>query len=356
MNDWIDVPLRRTVAYLSPVSAAQRSMILSGPSDRDTHRRYFDELTALREIEVGGRAPRRAQIGGPARVVFWNAERLRHIDAICDSLISVNPDVALICEIDRGMARTQNTDRLRDLSERFGYTYAYAVEFVELGLGDLNEQRVHAGSSNDRGLHGAAIFSDTTLVSPFLIRIDSRGDWFDGSRHEPRVGGTIALGAYVTVAGVSMMMVNVHLESHGDPAERANDMERLLRIIESCDGHTPVLLGGDFNTSTGSYADRWSDRAAWLNLLQREPGRLIRPEAYEPLFACAARFGYEWQSCNVANVSTQRFPVDDDRPRMKLDWFFTRDLVASDPQIVAALRPDGLPSSDHDALAVTVAA
>jgi endonuclease/exonuclease/phosphatase family metal-dependent hydrolase len=271
-------------------------------------------------------------------------------------LSSIAPDVALVCEIDRGMARTENSDRLRDLAERLGCTYAYAVEFVELGLGDLNEQRIHAGASNDQGLHGAAIFSDATLASPFLIRIDARGDWFDGSRHEPRVGGTIALGAYVTVAGVPVMMINVHLESHGDPAERASDMERLLTIIDGYDDHTPILLGGDFNTSTGSHVERWSDRAAWVNRLQGEPDRLTRPQAYEPLFACAARFGYEWRSCNVASVPTQRFPVDDDRPRMKLDWFFTRSLFASDPQIVAALRPDGLPSSDHDALVVAVAA
>ena len=356
MSDWIDTRLRQTVRQLTPVSAARRATILAGPSDRATHRRHFDELAALREIEVGGQAPRRDRIDGPARVVFWNTERLRHIDAISNSLTSITPDVALLCEIDRGMARTENTDRLRDLAERLGYAYAYAVEFIELGLGDLNEQRIHAGSTNDRGFHGAAIFSDASLVNPFLIRIDARGDWFDGSRHEPRVGGTIAVGAYVTVASVSVMMVNVHLESHGDPAERANDMERLLTIIDGCSDHTPVLLGGDFNTSTGSYADKWSNRAAWLDRLQREPDRLVRPESYEPLFACAARFGYEWRNCNVANVSTQRFPVDDDRPRMKLDWFFTRNLLASDPQIVQALRPNGLPSSDHDGLVVTVSA
>lgn len=106
------------------------------------------------------------------------------------------------------------------------------MEFVELDPGDVNEQATHAGEVNADGLHGAAILSDVALGRPFLIRIDRRGDWFGLSRHEPRVGGRIALGAMVDVAGVSVAMVNVHLESHGDPDARAGDMARLLAQVE----------------------------------------------------------------------------------------------------------------------------
>jgi hypothetical protein len=55
-------------------------------------------------------------------------------------------------------------------------------------------------------------------------------------------------------------------------------------------------------------------------------------------------------------VPTQRFAeAEGRRPLAKLDWFFTRGLAASDPRIVPALRADGSPSSDHDALVVTIA-
>jgi endonuclease/exonuclease/phosphatase family metal-dependent hydrolase len=355
MNDWINAPIEQKVMRLTQVPAERRSAILAGDRDRATHRRHFDGIAALREIETGGKASRRHAIDGPTRVVFWNVERLRHIDAIVESLRSLRADVSLLCEVDRGMARTGNADRVAEIAERLDQAFVYAVEFVELGLGDRNEQHLHTGETNALGLHGAALLSDIELARPFLVRIEARGDWFDGSRHEPRVGGTIALGAVVRVEGTEAVMVNVHLESHGEPAERADDMAHMLTVIEDYARGMPVLLGGDFNTSTGSYADRWSNRTAWLQKLRREPERLTRPEAFEPLFACAARFGYEWQTCNVMGVATQRFGADDERPRAKLDWFFTRGLKASEPRIIPALRSDGRPSSDHDALVVTIA-
>ena len=49
---------------------------------------------------------------GSARLVFWNVERLRHLDAIAGHLQDHTPDVILLSEVDRGMARTGNTDRI----------------------------------------------------------------------------------------------------------------------------------------------------------------------------------------------------------------------------------------------------
>ena len=81
----------------------------------------------------------------------------------------------------------------------------------------------------------------------------------------------------------------------------------------------------------------------------------VHTTATEPLFQVLADAGYEWGACNVPDVPTTRYAVSAlSRPLTKLDWFFTRDLVATDPKIIPALRPDGQPSSDHDALAVTV--
>jgi endonuclease/exonuclease/phosphatase family metal-dependent hydrolase len=197
--------------------------------------------------------------------------------------------------------------------------------------------------------------SDVRLRRPFLIRIDARGGWFDGARDEPRVGGTIALGAQVIVDGIATTMVSVHLESHEDPESRAADTRRLLALIDRYDLQAPAILGGDFNTSTASFAERWNDRAAWLRRLAQEPRRLAAPEPHEPLFAALAEAGYDWRACNVPNGPTQRFSEAEGRPPLaKLDWFFTRGLTATDPRIIPALQPDGSPSSDHDALAVTI--
>src|SRR6185437_1144384 len=107
--------------------------------------------------------PRRDEVEGAARVAFWNVERLRHIDAITETLKAAAPDVTILCEVDRGMARTQNTDRIVDLAGRLDQPYIYAVEFVELGLGDVHEQADHAGETNAEDFHGAALLSDVTM-------------------------------------------------------------------------------------------------------------------------------------------------------------------------------------------------
>jgi len=355
-SDWIDAPLETVAKRLTEVPLAERQDILSGPKDLATHRRHFDHIAALRQIEAGGNPPARVAISGPARILFWNVERLRHIDAIAATVRAEAPDIALLCEIDRGLARSGNGDPMAEFATRLGQGFVYAVEFVELGLGDLQEQATHAGQNNRLGFHGAAIVSDVRLRRPFLIRIDARGGWFDGTRHEPRVGGRIALGAQVIVDGLATTMVNVHLESHEDPEARAADIRRLLALVDRYDPQAPVILGGDFNTSTASFSERWSDRAAWLRRLAQEPQRLTAPEPFEPLFSVLGEAGYDWHACNLPDVPTQRFAeAEGRRPLAKLDWFFTRGLVARDPRIVPALRADGDPSSDHDALVVTIA-
>jgi len=354
-GDWTDQPRENTVGRLTEVPLNERLAARAGARDRATHRHLFDRFPALREVEIGGPPPRRDGNDGPARILCWNVERLRHHAAIAATLRAEAADLALLSEIDRGMARSGNRDCIADLSAELGQPYAYAVEFVELDLGDPQEKRDHAGQVNQDGLHGAALIGDVALRRPFLIRIDTRGDWFDGSRHEPRVGGTIALGAQITVAGVAVTVVSVHLESHGDPEERAGDTQRLLRLLDAYDPKAPVLLGGDFNTSGATAADRRDGKRPWLERMRQQPELLTRPQRIEPLFDVLAAAGYDAEACNVPDVPTTRYAgARATHPRTKLDWFFTRGLDARDPKIIPAVRPDGSPSSDHDALAVTI--
>ncbi|HEY4200392.1 MAG TPA: endonuclease/exonuclease/phosphatase family protein [Devosiaceae bacterium] len=352
MNSWNEGVLTEVVGRLTPVPLDERTAILSGPIGNENHRGHFDRLPALRQIEQAG-APRRQGIEGAARVVFWNVERLRHIDAITETLKGLNPDVTLLCEIDRGMARTHNADPIVDLAARLDQSYLYALEFVELGLGDLNEQRDHAGELNAEGFHGAAVLSAVEMQQPFLIRLDGRGKWFDGAFNERRVGGTIALGAKIDVGGTPVTMVSVHLESHCDPETRAADMRSMLQRIDSFAAGEPVILGGDFNSSTTS-PDQRRDRPAYQALIDSDPSRLTAPEPFEPLFRVAEDYGFDWHTSNVMGVPTQRFVAGTDRRNHKLDWFFTRGLAASEAAIIPALRDDGSPSSDHECLAVTI--
>jgi endonuclease/exonuclease/phosphatase family metal-dependent hydrolase len=352
-NDWTDQAVEQVVDRLTEVPLAQRNAILVGPKDHATHTRLFDEIEAFRQIEAGGAAARRAGIPGAARVMFWNTERLRALDGIEATVLAEQADICLLSEVDRGMARSGNLDCLAAFAARMGWGYLYGLEVVELGLGSPKEVDALAGQSNTLGFHGGALATDVDLRRPFLCRIERAGGWFDGSRKEPRVGGTIALGAQVLIGGSMVTVIEAHLDNYATPAGRADEVRQLLRHIGSYDPEAPVLIGGDFNTSSSTIEERWGDRAAWLRRVEREPDLLLRPEKYEPLFELMAEAGFDWQRCNVAAKPT--FPSGEETwPRAKLDWFFTRGLETRDPGIISGVDPDGRINSDHDAVTVTV--
>lgn len=296
-------PARR-VEQLTPVLAPLRE----GPFTHTRHDVAFDNLPVLREIEKAGPVPKRDRLPGAARLLFWNVERLRHLDAFASHIETDQPDVILLSEVDRGMARTGNTDRIALLSERRGLSYLFGVEFIELDLGDIHEQRDHAGEVNSDGLHGAAILADVALHVPCLIRLERRGNCYGLDRHEPRIGGTIALLASVPIGAKMVLMANVHLENHQTPQSRAGDMQTLLDLIEGISPQGRVVMGGDFNTSTGSNGERHGDPAGWAAWLGADPLRLLRPEPHEPLFAAAAALGYDWKACNLPDQPTTRYP------------------------------------------------
>ena len=144
------------------------------------------------------------------------------------------------------------------------------------------------------------------------------------------------------------------IESHGDPAQRGVQTKRLLDAIDAYAPAQPVVVGGDFNTST---LDR-----AWARGNGEKPtlpvARVLDPTPYEPLFETMREYRYDWSSCNAEGIATQRTRPDGTPkpPLGKLDWFFARDVAASDASTLAAVDADGEAISDHDILMVTVAA
>jgi endonuclease/exonuclease/phosphatase family metal-dependent hydrolase len=69
----------------------------------------------------------------------------------------------------------------------------------------------------------------------------------------------------------------------------------------------------------------------------------------------AAR-GFDWRACNVADAPTQRlWAPDPGRVLGKIDWIFTRGLVARGPAVLPATYAGGATASDHEGLFVEVA-
>jgi endonuclease/exonuclease/phosphatase family metal-dependent hydrolase len=339
------------VADLPRVSRAAREAMLRLPSNTATHRDLLDEVAALRSVEArGARAAKRTW---PLRIAYWNAQRFHHFDAGCALIRRIAPDILLLGELDIGMARTSQRHCLREAATALEQNYIFGTEFLELGLGDEAEQRRHAGSHNEIGFHGNGILSTLALESPLLIRLETDGDWFDGRHGERRVGGRCAVAASVTMGARRIALVSVHLESHSDPALRAEQMRRLFDAIDRFEPAQPVVIGGDLNTSTFAHAAtvQESDRQG---AIREDPRRLIEPERYEPLFEIARARGYEWTAANAVGP-TERDPASEPTMLGHIDWLLVRGLNVSEPAIIPAVDERGDMISDHEMIEATFA-
>lgn len=343
---------RETCARLPTVDLELRRTIAAGPGDLDTHDRQLEEIAALRLTELVPPAVA-TEPSDLVRVLFWNAERGRHLGGVAALLAGQGAGVNLLCELDHGMARSSQRHTARDLAERLGQGYAFAVEFLELGLGDRNERARHAGADNAQGFHGSAIVSPHALRDPLLIRLERDGHWFDGGRGERRVGGRIAQAATLSVGGTDVVFAVVHFESHSDPDHRASQMRTLLLALDDYAPGTPAIIGGDFNTATAP-REVLKRPGAREELLEEDPDRLLHPMPHEPLFAIAREAGYDWTGCNDGRPTQRLRPDQPRRPLGRIDWFFARFLSVSDPATIPAVDAGGGTISDHDALVVTV--
>lgn len=342
-------------ALAAPTIEHRRVMAAERPG-AEAHAALYAETASLHAVEMRQPDTLPKDIDHPAVVAFWNVERLPKVDSVARLLTEAKVDIALLCEVDVGMARTGQLHTIRETTARLGGGYAFGVEYVELGLGDERERATFAGQTNAAGLHGAGIIARSRMRRPAVMRLDSTGAWFDPEFGERRVGGRIAVAAQVKLRGRWVTFVSTHLESHTDPDDRADKTRRLIALVCAYDGTAPIVIGGDFNTSTASRAER-EDRKAWRATLDANPARVLEPQTYEPLFRSLVDAGFDWSRANVPRASTERpHPRDrDDTPLGKIDWFFTRNIAVSNPRVVPAVAPNGSVIADHDLLLLEVA-
>lgn len=342
-SEW--VPLVDAQALLEPASGTALTMATPSlvtatvddlhdpvlPAAGADHRQAVADAGCFAVVEVGG-APTEPR-PGPLRVLAANLERGNQLDAWVDLFQQAEADVILASEADGGMARSGNRYVARELADRLGMQFAFAVEFVELGLGGPEERdALPPDARNEFGVHGGAILSRVGLERPTAVRLELDGDvWYHADSDEPRVGGRIALVATVG----DLVVVAPHLESHRGPSQRARQLADLLDLVDDHAAGRPVVVGGDLNTHTMDFSG------------QEDVGddfpddRFVDPIRWEPLFAEAERRGYAWADANPPGVTHHQ--------GAKLDWFLTRGVRVSDPTLIPA------PMSDHDVIAVTAA-
>lgn len=337
--------LRRVVPALAPPPEAERAAAVAERGDRPAHDGFAVAWSCLNEME---------QVDPPAPpppaselvVAAWNLERCKHVEASAEQVRLAGVDVLLATELDAGMARSGQRHATRDLGAHLGFGHVFAVEFVELGLGDEQETLDHAGQRNVGGLHGNAILSRWPLEAPAVIPLDVGGEWFvtaPKGDDQLRVGGRMAVAARIAAAGGPLTLAAVHYESESDAEGRARQTARLLHGLDALYGDGPAIVGGDLNTK--GFRDAGLEARATL----------ADPASVEPAFALFAERGFDWRACNAGEPTTRRprgAPAG--APLQTLDWLFVRGVEAADPFVRPALSIAGDDLSDHELIGVRI--
>ncbi|MBB5703960.1 endonuclease/exonuclease/phosphatase family metal-dependent hydrolase [Ochrobactrum daejeonense] len=297
----------------------------------DEHDRLAAKLPALASIEVNRIPDDRTITRETLLVAAWNAERLKYREASAERIQATGADIVLLSEADIGMARSGNRHTVADLARDLGMSYAYGVEFVEMGLGDSREREWHRNEANAVGFHGNAILTRLPMLDVTLIRLDDGGVWWsDAMDGQGRFGYRMAIAARLQTEAGSLAAVAAHLESKSDATDRARQTARLLEAVDRFAGDLPVVIGGDFNT----------------NAL---PEQCRDPLGFEPLFNVLAEHGYDWERANDFALTQRTRPDGTPTPPFaRLDWLFTRNIGASNPRTIAAIDETNAAISDHE--------
>lgn len=335
--------IRQTCPAYPPIAAVELEEARQAPATKRAHDLIAARIPALHTIQLSP-CPSPEPARSTLRIAAWNAERCKYDRPSRRLLESVGADVTLLTEIDVGMARSDNRHTVRDLAEPLRQGFAFAVEFVELGLGDEREMRWHAGERNTLSLHGNAIMSRSRFGDAFVVPLDEGGTWFSNSdADQRRIGGRMAIGARIAGLSIPLWVVSVHLESRSTPHERAVQTKALLSALRDLIGDAPAVIGGDFNT----------------NALPIEPGALRSacqdPRQVEPLFIPMEEAGFSWANCNDG-ATTQRMRPDGTPPPpfTRLDWLFVRGVEVESRRTWEAIDAEGAAISDHELISVDI--
>ena len=124
----------RVVKELAAIAEPKRRALAGAGHGADENARLEAELDVFDRVEQAPPPARRAQ-PRELRVAAWNLERGRFPVHAAGVLSHYGADVALLTELDVGMARSDQHHTARQLAATLEHGYVYAVEFVELGLG-----------------------------------------------------------------------------------------------------------------------------------------------------------------------------------------------------------------------------
>jgi len=328
-------------------------------------------------------APYDVDAGDHVRAVAWNIERGIRLDAVTELLQEhpalVNADVLLLSEVDFGMARTQNRFVAREIASALRLNYAFAPCYIALTKGAGVEK--DADGENAESLHGNALLSRFPLHRVHSLPLPNGKDKMKGA--EKRIGSQRAVIADVDHPAGAFRAVALHLDAHSSQRHRHLQMRCVLDHLERLEPALPVLIGGDWNTTTHDasralYSILGYFRRVLMGVRHVVSNHYPYPERWfeRALFRELGRRGYNYPDFNTPGECTLHYNVSNitanlnmrewvpnwcfwfitwalDRTggscSMKLDWFAGKGLEPLAPAVaVAQLWSDNKPVSDHD--------
>lgn len=320
---------------LTALDNTERQDLLRGALDGVSHDVASMDVAALNELALSGFGP---PVPPPQRirVAAWNAQHCHFAEQSGALLARHDFDLVLLTELDVGMRRTGQVDTPKALARAQGHGSGFAMEFLELCSPDGITPQTRLPGGNDLGFHGNGFTAAQIPLDTALIRLTPEADWYHNPRRDQhRIGGRVAVAARFALGAGSFVAVSVHLESDTDSAGRGRQMQQLLDGIEAFAPGEPALIGGDCNTGA------------------RQPGF---DHSAEQVFGLAEAAGYDWRACNLDRPTSRQSLVTNavQQSSAHYDWFFSRSLLCTEPQVIAAVDPRGTPLSDHEIISVSV--
>lgn len=319
------------------------------------------------------------------RAVAWNIERGNRLAGIIDALREQkdlrDSDLLLVTELDYGMVRSGNLFIAREIAQALKLNLAFAPCYMTLVKGSGVE--FYLEGENTLALHGNALFSRFPLLRAHSVALPNGKDKMRGK--EQRLGNQRAVIADVDQPAGMFRAVSLHLDAHSSQRHRCDQMKLILDHLNTLEPKLPVIIGGDWNTST------YNSSAAWLTILgfwrrvfmgvrHVIANHYLYPERWfeRHLFRELERRGYDYRGLNEMGAGTLHYHIDDltvntnladwvpgwcfwflrkalekndGRSSLKLDWFTGKGIRAvadSRPKVIGGLRDNEGILSDHD--------
>ncbi len=320
------------------------------------------------------------------RVTAWNIERGKQFDNVLRVLgqhaLIAESDVLLLTELDYGMARTGNRFVARELAAKLRLNYAFAPSYIALNKGSGLE--AEAEGENAQALHGNALFSRHPLANAHSVALPNGKDKM--RVNEKRLGSQRAVIADVEHPRGCFRAVSVHLDAHSTQRHRLRQMQILLNHLEGLEPKLPVIIGGDWNTSTYNSKRAVYSIAGYFRRVAMGVRHVIKNHYPHPerwferhLFLELERRGFNYRELNHLGAGTLHYDVNDlatyenmrewvpawcfwfiewalkqtdGRCSLKLDWFTGKGIRPAPggepPQVVNGLAELYGPLSDHE--------